>query len=96
MDVGIFDYAHIPFLYLPFNMILSMNVGTESTEGYERSTKIEGYPGFEKWNRSGTSEAIVMLGERFIVKAEARGMAEGAARKVLEEMDLEELAKKGS
>lgn len=96
VEVGIFDYAHIPFLYVPFNAIIGMNVAKESTEGYQRSTKIEGYPGFEEWNREGSSEAVVLLGDRFIVKAQARGMGEGAARKVLEEMDLDALAKKGS
>jgi hypothetical protein len=96
VDVGIFDYAHIPFLYVPFQAIIGMNLATESTDGYQRSTKIEGYPGFEEWNRRGTSEAVVLVGDRFIVKAEARGMGEGAARKVLEEMDLDDLAKKGS
>ena len=96
VGVGIFDYAHIPFLYVPFNMFLNMKVGTESTEGYERSTEIEGFPGFEKWKLDGRSEALVLLGERFIVKVEARGMGERGARKVLEDMDLEGLAKKGS
>ena len=96
VEVGIFDYAHIPFLYVPFNALIGMKVSTESTDGYQRSTEIEGYPGFEEWNRSGTSEAVVLLGDRFIVKAQARGMGEGAARKVLENMDLDDLAKKGS
>jgi hypothetical protein len=64
VDVGIFDYAHIPLLYLPFNALISMNVAKESTDGF--------------------------------VKAEARGMGEGAARKVLESMDLSELAKNGT
>jgi hypothetical protein len=96
VDVGIFDYAHIPFLYLPFNALIGMNVAKESTDGYQRSTKIAGFPGFEEWNRKGSSEAVVLLGERFIVKAEARGMGEGAARKVLEGMDLSGLAKKGT
>ena len=96
LDVSIFDYAHIPFLYVPFKAIIGMNVAKESTEGYQRSTEIDGHPGFEEWNRGGTSEAVVLLGERFIVKAEARGMGEGAARKVLEDMDLDGLAKKGS
>ena len=95
VDVGIFDYAHIPFLYLPFNALIGMNVAKESTDGYQRSTKIAGFPGFEEWNRSGSSEALV-LGDRFIVKAEARGMGEGAAQKVLEGMDLSGLAKKGT
>jgi hypothetical protein len=96
VDVGIFDYAHIPFLYLPFNALIGMNVAKESTDGYQRSTKIAGFPGFEEWNRNGSSEAVVLLGDRFIVKAEARGMGEGAARKVLEGMDLSGLAKKGT
>ena len=30
-DVGIFDYAHIPMLYVPFQMMLNMKVNTEST-----------------------------------------------------------------
>jgi hypothetical protein len=96
VDVGIFDYAHIPFLYLPFNALIGMNVSKESTDGYQRSTKIAGYPGFEEWNRKGASKAVVLLGDRFVVKAEARGMDEGAARKVLERMNLSGLAKKGA
>jgi hypothetical protein len=96
VEVGIFDYAHIPFLYLPFNAIIGMKVAKESTEGYQRSTEIEGHPGFEEWNRRGTSEAVVLLGERFVVKAKARGMGEGAARKIVEAMDLDGLARKGS
>jgi hypothetical protein len=96
LEVGIFDYAHISFLYLPFNALIGMNVAKESTEGYQRSTKIDGFPGFEEWNRNGSSEAVVLLGDRFIVKASARGMGEGAARKVVEAMDLSRLAKKGT
>jgi hypothetical protein len=94
-DVGIFDYAHIPFLYVPFNMFLNMKVANESTEGYERSTKIGGYPAFEKWNKNGNSEAVALVGERFIVKADTRGLGEGAGKKILEDMDLSGLASKG-
>ena len=94
-DVGIFDYAHIPFLYVPFTMFLNMKVARESTEGYERSTKIDGYPAFEKWSKDGSSEAVVLVGERFIVKADTRGMGEGAGKKILEDMDLSGLASKG-
>lgn len=96
VEVGIFDYAHIPFLYVPFNMFLNMKVASESTEGYERSTKIRGFPGFEKWNRSGSSEAVALVGERFIVKADTRGLGEGAGKKILEGMNLSGLAAKGN
>jgi len=96
VEIGIFDYAHIPFLYVPFNALIGMNVSKESTDGYQRSTRIGDHPGFEEWNRNGTSEAVVLLGDRFIVKVEARGMGEGAARKVLERMGLDALAKKAA
>lgn len=95
VDVGIFDYAHIPFLYVPFNMILNMNVSTESTEGYEKSVKVDGYPAFEKWNKNGNSEVAVLVGDRFIVKADTRGLGEGSAKKVVEDLDLKGLAAKG-
>jgi hypothetical protein len=94
-DVGIFDYAHIPFLYVPFTMFLNMQVARESTDGYERSTKIDGYPAFEKWGKDGASEALVLVGDRFIVKADTRGLGEGAGKKILEDMDLSGLASKG-
>ena len=92
---GIFDYAHIPFLYVPFTMMLNMNVSTESTNGYERSTKVDGYPAFEKWNKDGNSEMVVLVGDRFIVKAETRGLGEGSAKKIVEDIDLKGLASKG-
>ncbi len=95
VDVGIFDYAHIPMLYVPFTMVLSMNVSRESTEGYEKSVKVDGYPAFEKWSKNGNSEIVVLVGERFIVKSDTRGLGEGSARKVVEDLDLKGLAAKG-
>ena len=95
VDVGIFDYAHIPMLYVPFTMVLNMNVARESTEGYEKSVKVGGYPAFEKWNKNGNSEIVVLVGDRFIVKSDTRGLGEGSARKVIEELDLKGLAAKG-
>lgn len=95
VDVGIFDYAHIPMLYVPFTMVLNMNVSRESTEGYEKSVKVDGYPAFEKWSKNGNSEIVVLVGDRFIVKSDTRGLGEGSARKVVEDLDLKGLAAKG-
>lgn len=36
------------------------------------------------------------IGDRFIVKADTRGLGEGAAGKIVEKMDLKGLAAKGS
>lgn len=95
-NVGIFDYAHIPFLYVPFQMMLNMKVSTESTDGYERSSQIRGFPAYEKWSNDGESEAVVMVGDRFIVKTSTRGVGEGSARKIAEDLDLKGLGKAGN
>jgi hypothetical protein len=94
-DVGIFDYAHIPMLYVPFTMLLNMNVARESTEGYEKSVKVSGYPAFEKWSKNGNSEIVVLVADRFVVKSDTRGLGEGSARKIVERLDLKRLAAKG-
>lgn len=95
-EVGIFDYAHIPFLYVPFRMLLNMSVARESTEGYERSGQLAGHPAYEKWSKNGSSEVVVLVGDRFVVKTEARGLGEGSARKIAEGMELKKLAAKGA
>ncbi len=95
-EVGIFDYAHIPFLYVPFRMVLNMNVARESTEGYERSVQIAGFPAYEKWHRDGSSEVVVLVGERFVVKTGTTGVGEGSARRIAEAMNLKALAAKGT
>ena len=94
-DIGIFDYAHIPMLYVPFTMLLNMNVARESTEGYEKSVKVKGYPAFEKWGKNGNSEIVVLVGDRFIVKSDTRGLGEGSAKQIVEKLDLTGLATKG-
>lgn len=93
--VGLFDYAHIPMLYAPFQMMMNMNMNKESTEGYERSTKIAGFPAYEKWNTNGEeSEVTVLVADRFVVTTTTRGLGEDSAKKIAESIDLKDLASK--
>lgn len=93
--VGLFDYAHIPMLYVPFQMMLNMKINTESTEGYERSTKIGGFPAYEKWRKDGgENEVTVLVGDRFVVTTTTHGLGEGSAKKIVESIDLKGLAGK--
>jgi hypothetical protein len=93
--VGLFDYAHIPMFYAPLQMMLNMNMSKESTEGYERSTKIGEYPAFEKWQKNGEqNEVTILVGDRFVVSTTTRGLGEGSAKKIAESIDLKDLAGK--
>ena len=91
--VNIYDYAYISNLYLPYQMMFKMKYERESSEGYEKSTELNGMPTFERWNEEGKdNEVTVLVGKRFIVHVETNDMPEGSARKVAEGMDLSGLA----
>lgn len=93
VNVEINDFAYIQMLYMPYQLMLNMNYSRESTSGYERSTKIAGYPGFEKWEaESKNGEATVVVGQRFIVVVRTRGMDDGAAKTILQSIDLNSLS----
>jgi len=93
-EVGIFDYAHISMLYLPFQMALKMKVSQESTRGYSRSGDVDGFPALEEWNKDDRrSEVTVLVGDRFVVTAKMRRGEEGAAREIVKKVDLKGLAK---
>jgi hypothetical protein len=96
-EATISDFAHISMLYLPFQMALKMKVSQESTKGYSRSIEFGGYPALEEWNRDDKrSELTVLVGDRFVVSAKMRGGEEGAARGIVEKMDLAGLAREGA
>ncbi len=96
-EVGIHDYAFIPFLYAPYKMALAMKVKREGTDGFERSTEVAGFPAFEQWDRgSRKSKVAVMVGERFVVTADVYGGAEGSAVDLAKRIDLVRLGKEGT
>lgn len=95
--VNIFDYAYINNLYLPYQMMFKMKFERETSDGYERATKLNDNPAFERWTEEGKdNEVTVLVGKRFIVQVETDGMPEGSARKIAEGMDLNGLASESS
>lgn len=64
----------------------------ESDEGYERTTKIKGYKGFEKYDKNNQSGQLNLLVEnRFIITIQGNGLKEGDSRQVLDKIDLGKL-----
>jgi hypothetical protein len=91
--VEISDYAYINMLYAPVRMWLKMNISRESTEGFEHTVEVAGYPAYEKFQTNGKrGELTVLVGDRFIVNIHTNGLAEDAPRKVAEAMPLKKLA----
>jgi hypothetical protein len=93
VNVEIFDYAYVTALYAPFQLWLATQYRHETESGYERATQVSGCPGFERWNSNDKDGSVQLLvGERFIVKVDTRGLDEAAARNIAQTIDVGKLA----
>jgi hypothetical protein len=65
------DSGFNPLLIAPLSMFLSAGYEKETEDGYEKATKVAGFPGFERWNsESKTGEVSAVVGKRFILTVE--------------------------
>ncbi|HEY8256909.1 MAG TPA: hypothetical protein VIG08_04580 [Gemmatimonadales bacterium] len=93
-DAEISDLAHNSLLYIPYQMLKGMKINTESTSGYQRTVEFKGFPAYEEWSTSSkSSELTVLVGDRFVVHTQVNGGEEGAAKQVMDKIDLKDLAK---
>jgi hypothetical protein len=69
------DSGFNQLLLTPYAMFLAAGYEKETTDGYEKSTKVNGEPGWEKWDSSGKDgELNALVGKRFLVQLEGRGI----------------------
>ena len=71
IEVEIVDSAFNQLLLAPMAIFLQSGYSTESTSGYEKSTPVNGQPGWEKWNiDSKRGEVNALVNKRFLVSIE--------------------------
>jgi hypothetical protein len=67
------DSGFNQLLLTPYAMFLQAGYEKETSDGYEKSTKVNGEPGWEKWNAEGKDgELNALVGKRFLVQIEGR------------------------
>jgi len=95
IKVSILDYAHITLLYAPFQLWLAGNFNVEDSHGYQRSVKVEGFPGFEDFRKDDKRcELTVIVGDRYIVQLTGENIVDmNVLRSVVKQIDLSGLAK---
>jgi hypothetical protein len=96
IEVNISDMAGIPFAAAGVAMLGATEFENQTENGYEKSVKIQGFPGTEKVNNGEdkTAEIQLVVANRYMVKVESRGISDAALlRKLIEDMNLGELAK---
>ena len=75
VNVEITDSGFNRLVFAPFMMMMAAGYEKETDSGYEKSTKIGGNPGLEKWNsQDKDGEITVLVANRFIVKFEGNGL----------------------
>jgi hypothetical protein len=94
IQVKMVDSGFNQLLLTPYAMFLTAGYEKETADGYEKSTKVNGQPGWEKWNSaSKNGELNALVGKRFLVTIDGSGIDDN---KVLQDLagkiDMEKLA----
>lgn len=93
IELTISDIGGVQMLLMSMAAWSSVQIDRETDTGYERTTEYDGHKAFEKYNReSQRGEITVLLGTRFIVQVEGRGVEMDALQETLSNLDLDELA----
>ena len=71
IDLKMIDSGFNQLLLTPYAMFLTAGYEKETADGYEKSTKVNDQPGWEKWNSAGKDgELNALVGKRFLVQIE--------------------------
>jgi len=94
LDMSITDVAGIGILTASMAAWTNMDMDRETENGYERTTKIDGHPAFEKWDGDRKrGELSVFVDDRFIITIEGQNIAEKDLRKALDGINLNRLGR---
>jgi hypothetical protein len=84
LELKMVDSGFNQLLLTPYAMFLTAGYEKETADGYEKSTKVNDQPGWEKWNsESKNGELNALVGKRFLLTIEGNGIAD---TKVLHEV----------
>jgi hypothetical protein len=94
IEVSVTDSAFNQLMIAPFALFLTAGYEKETENGYERSAKVAGYPGWEEWNgKSKDGEVNAVINKRFIVKFEGDGLEDNKVlHQLAEASNLNKLA----
>lgn len=94
LSVKITDTSFNQLILAPFSMMLATGYSKETSDGYEKSVKVGGEPGFAKWDDADKDgEITVVVNKRFLVQIEGRGLSDDKAlTQIANAMNLKKLA----
>jgi hypothetical protein len=77
ITASITDSGFNQLVFAPFSALLVSGYEKETENGFEKSTKVAGNPGWEKWDgQEKTGEVAAFVNKRFVVNFKGRGIAD--------------------
>jgi hypothetical protein len=75
IEASVTDSGLNQLMLAPFSLFLTSGYEKETENGYEKSAKVAGHPGWEEWNSTRKDgEVNAVINKRFIVKFEGDGV----------------------
>jgi hypothetical protein len=97
IEVKITDMAGVPMAQMGFSMMGMTEFENETETGYEKSIKVQGFPGTEKTESTEDSkscEIMLFVGNRFSVELRGSGTNDASLlHKLLDDIKLGDLSK---
>jgi hypothetical protein len=97
IEVKISDLAGVPFAQIGMSMMGGQEFENETESGYEKSVKVQGFPGTERVEKTEDNKEAhlqLLVGNRFMIEFDGRGTSDIALiKKLVDSMNLGELAK---
>ncbi len=94
INISIVDAGGSALTLAGLAMWANMEFERESDDGYERTTRIEGYKAFEQYDKNAKSGQLsVLVDDRFVINIEGDNVAEKDLRKVLDDINLRQLSR---
>ena len=77
IEAKLVDSGFNQLLIAPMAMFLQAGYEKETEDGYEKATKVGGYPGWERWNsETKRGEVSAVVGKRFIMTVEGDNLTD--------------------
>jgi hypothetical protein len=93
VDVQVIDYSNPEMAKGMSAAWSTVEIDKESDDGFEKTVKIKGNPGFLSWQKNGNHGQVNMLvGGRYVVSMSTENVASGDVIKMAEALPLDKLA----
>jgi len=97
LEVKIIDVAGVGKLITQSAAWTKLDIDKESKDGYERTTTIDGYKAYEKYDgRRQKGQIAMLVDDRFVIDIRGKNVTEQQLKDAMEDINLRKLKKLGN